>query len=92
MEYYIFQENQAGSDKVEEKINGKWSDVVIVAESKEEALNIYLKSRDLEEDRELYHAFSKDKYDENRRKLKEAGYSSWEDYYKDMYPDRPIEL
>ena len=92
MEYYIYQENQIGSDKVHEKINGKWQAVVIVAASKDEALDIYLKTRDLEEDRDLYHAVDKAKRDENDRKLKEAGYDSWDEYDRDMHPERPIEI
>ena len=90
--FYIFQENQFDSDMVYEKINGKYQPVVIEAPDKDEALNIYLKSRDLEEDRDLYFASNKKKYDEEKAFLKEAGYDSWEDYHNAMYPERPIEI
>ena len=92
MRWYIFQDSWAGREKVWDKHDGKFKPVEIQAESREEALDIYLKSRDCEEDRELYHAGDADYCDRRDEALKETGCDSWEEYEAQMHPTRPVEL
>lgn len=81
--FYIYQEEMVGSYKVG----------TVSAETKEEALQIYIKEHSIPEDEEwMYFAVDKQAKDEEMAFLKEAGYSSWDAYYNDMYPSRPIEL
>ena len=66
---------------------------VITAGTKEEALSEYFnKNRIRKSERWLYYATSKEKDDKNKALLRELGYSSWDEYYADMHPERPIEL
>lgn len=92
MRYYIFQDDFGGGSQVWDKYDGKFKPVEIEADSTKEALTIYLKTRDLEEDRDLYHACNADKYDERERALKETGCDSWDEYEAQMHPSRPVEL
>jgi len=65
----------------------------VVAGTKEEALNIYYAKNGIPENAKwLYYAIEKNKDEENRRILKEAGCASWEEYESAMYPSKPIEL
>lgn len=67
------------------------------AETKEEAVRKYLENVGLSFEKDAWRYYAKSSTeikvsDEEKAKLKEAGCSSWEEYYDDMYPSRPIEL
>ena len=83
--FYIYQKDMYGCDFVDD---------TILAKNKEEAENIFFNKNGIsdEDTKWLFYAVSKQKADENERLLKETGYSSWDEYYADMYPQRPIEL
>ena len=74
-----------------------WADELVAegieATSKEQALLIFFNDNNIPEDEiRGYYAVDKQKHDEDKALLKEAGYSSWDEYHKDMYPSRPIEF
>ena len=83
-EYYIYEEEMDGSCYKKD---------IILADTKENALNIFFKQNNIEESAKwLYSATEKEKADKNKRLLEEIGYNSWDEYYEDMHPERPIEL
>ena len=83
-EYYIYEKEMDGSRYKKESV---------VADTKENALNMFFEKHNIEEtDKWLYSATLKEKADKNKRLLEETGYNSWDEYYEDMYPERPIEL
>ena len=83
--FYIYQKDMYGFDFVAG---------TVLASTKEEAESIYFDINGItnEDTKWLFYAVSKQKADENEIMLKETGFSSWDEYYAEMYPQRPIEL
>ena len=93
MKYHIYQKDWEDHEYCERQ-DGKYRPVIVEASSKEEAVEIFLTERGWEDDGLIY-AVSDDtfkKREAEEKKLREMGYSSWDEYYEDLYPARPIEL
>ena len=77
-----------------ERQDGKYKPVLVSASSKEEALKIFLTERGWEDEGYFYAVSDKEfkKMQVSKQKLRDLGYSSWDEYYEDLYPARPIEL
>ena len=77
-----------------ERQSGRYKPVLVDASTKEEALDIFLSERGWI-DEGLFYAVSDEnfkKHKEEENKLKEMGYNSWDEYYEDLYPSRPMEV
>lgn len=77
-----------------ERQGGRYKPVLVDASTKEEALEIFLSERGWI-DEGLFYAVSDEKFKkhkEEENKLKEMGYNSWDEYYEDLYPNRPMEV
>ena len=93
MKYHIYQKDWEDHEYCERQ-DGRYKPVLVSASSKEEALKVFLTERGWE-DEGLFYAVSDEKfkkYEKQVKKLKEMGYTSWNEYYDDLYPARPIEL
>ena len=64
----------------------------ILAKTKEEALEMFFEKKDISNEghKRLFYAISKEKDDEQNAILEETGHLSWDSYYNDLYPQRPI--
>lgn len=101
MKYHIYQKDFENHEVCETK-EGRYRPVIIEASSEKEALDIYFNERadvfaDVsQEDKDyLYYAIDDSKYKAmaaEKVKLKKMGYNSWDEYYEDLYPNRPIEV
>ena len=91
-DFYIYQHHQAGADRYYDYVNKKYKEVIINAPNAKIALDIFIKERGFEEDRDLFTARSVESVQREEQELKEAGYKSWEEWDEDMHPSRPIEL
>lgn len=91
--YYIFV-RQMGDDDYKAWRGENPDDIIVIeAESKDDALKIFLTENGIyEEDAWLYYAAQKDTIDKEEAELKASGYTNWDDYYRDLWPERPIEL
>lgn len=84
MEYNIYQKEMVGNDFLVD---------TMLANTKENALNLYININNIpESEKWMYYVVSKEKDDEDKRILKEAGCKNWDEYYNNMYPSRTIEL
>lgn len=93
MKYHIYIKDWEDYEYCERQ-NGKYRPVIIEASSQEEAVKIFLTERGWEDDG-LTYAISDKRYKkimEEEQKLRDLGYSSWDEYYEDLYPARPIQL
>ena len=90
--YYIFIKDMCDDYKAHEDVK-PYNPIVIEAESEEAAREIYLKTNEVdEEDAWLFYAADKTEVDKEEAALAETGYDNWDDYYRDLWPERPIEL
>ena len=85
MEYYnIYQKQIDGSGYFIKTLCGV---------SKEEVLSkFFIQDNISQEEKWLYYIIKKDDDEENKRILKENGCSSWENYFENMYPNKPIDI
>lgn len=93
MKYHIYQKDWEDHEYCERQ-DGKYRPVLVSASSEQEALKIFLTERGWE-DEGYFYAVSDTRFKKRKReqqKLKDMGYSSWDEYYEDLYPARPIEL
>lgn len=93
MKYHIYQKDWEDHEYCETQ-DGRYRPVLVSASSKEEALKIFLTERGWE-DEGYFYALSDKKFkkrEAEEQKLRDLGYSSWDEYYEDLYPARPIEL
>ena len=68
---------------------------VITANTKEEALQLFFQKSNILDNEDmqwLYFAVDKAKDDEETEFLRKSGFATGDDYYREMYPSRPIEL
>lgn len=108
MKFHIYQKDwedheycerqEAGFDELnnltDSNKGGRYRPVLVSASSKEEALEIFLTERGWE-DEGYFYAISDERFKKimaEKQKLRDMGYSSWDEYYKDLYPSRPIQL
>lgn len=89
--FYIFEEKMDRDYKVTNYIDKEFVPVIIAADNEEAALDKFCQDIDPDE-RWRFYAREVSETDEEERTLKELGYKSWDDYHRDMYPERPIEL
>lgn len=82
--FNIYEEEMDGSARLVDTLE---------ASSREEALEIFFKENKISESAKwIFGARLKAEVDKMKADLEETGYDSWEEYYKDMYPERRIEL